>query len=71
MSEYKKAAVARVSTEEVYKRTLARIEKIQGHLTSAPRAGRMKDKVCIVTGVGSIKGIGYAFRLVRIDEGVG
>jgi hypothetical protein len=59
MSQYKKVAAAQASAEEQYKRTLARVAKIQGHLANAPRAERMKDKVCIVTGVGSLKGIGY------------
>ena len=44
--------------QEAYKRTLARIEKIQAHLSTAPRGTRLKDKVCIITGVGSLKGIG-------------
>lgn len=46
------------NNEEFYKRTLARLEKIQNHLDEAPRCGRLKDKVCIITGVGSLKGIG-------------
>ena len=46
------------NNEEVYKRTLARVQKIQNHLEEAPRCGRLKDKVCIITGVGSLKGIG-------------
>jgi hypothetical protein len=54
----KKVAAAKMSPEESYKRTLARLEKIQNHLARAPRAGRVKGKVCIVTGVGSLKGIG-------------
>ena len=47
-----------VGSDEFYKKTLARLEKIQSHLEQAPRTGRLKDKVCIVTGVGSLKGIG-------------
>lgn len=43
---------------EAYKRTLARLQKIQSHLDNSPRGSRLKDKVCIITGVGSLKGIG-------------
>ncbi|PSR79609.1 hypothetical protein PHLCEN_2v6910 [Hermanssonia centrifuga] len=46
------------NAEEHYKRTLARLQKIQSHLEDSPRGTRLKDKVCIVTGVGSLKGIG-------------
>lgn len=46
------------STEEFYKRTVARLQQIQGQLDRTPRAGRVQDKVCIITGVGSLKGIG-------------
>lgn len=46
-------------TEEFYKRTVARIDIIQKHLSTAPRSSRLKDKVCIITGVGSLKGIGW------------
>ena len=52
---------AAVDKQEAYKRTLARIEKIQTHLSNAPRGSRLKDKVCIITGVGSLKGIGCVF----------
>jgi hypothetical protein len=58
MSEYKKVATVSMSPEEMYKRTISRIESIQGHLAKAPRSERMRGKVCIVTGVGSLKGIG-------------
>jgi hypothetical protein len=58
MNDYKKVATVKMSPEEMYKRTITRIESIQGHLAKAPRTERMKDKVCIVTGVGSLKGIG-------------
>lgn len=46
------------SPEEAYKHTLARIQKIQSHLDNVPRGSKLKDKVCIITGVGSLKGIG-------------
>ncbi|KXN85364.1 3-oxoacyl-[acyl-carrier-protein] reductase FabG, partial [Leucoagaricus sp. SymC.cos] len=34
------------------------IQKIQSHLDNAPRGSKLKDKVCIITSVGSLKGIG-------------
>ena len=47
--------------DEFRKRTLARLQSIKSHLETSPRASRLKDKVCIITGVGSLKGIGYPF----------
>ena len=44
--------------DDSYKATVARIEKIQSQLKDAPRGIKLKDKVCIITGVGSLKGIG-------------
>ena len=44
--------------EEQARRTLDRLQTIQSQLTTAPRAGKLKGKVCIITGVGSMKGIG-------------
>jgi hypothetical protein len=49
-----------VSPQEHYKRTVARLAKIQSHLATAPRTGKLRGKVAVVTGVGSLKGIGYA-----------
>ncbi|THH19947.1 hypothetical protein EW146_g1319 [Bondarzewia mesenterica] len=51
-----------VSPEEFYQRTVARIEKIQSHLNSAPRGTRLKGKVCVITGVASLMGIGADFQ---------
>ena len=45
--------------EDLHKITVARIQKIQSQLANAPRGIRLKDKVCIITGVGSMHGIGY------------
>jgi hypothetical protein len=50
----------RTQLEAAYSKTSNRLQKIQAHLQSAPRTGRLRDKVCIITGVGSLKGIGYA-----------
>ena len=41
-----------------YEKTLARIENIKSHLSRTPRGGKLKGKVCIITGVDSLKGIG-------------
>lgn len=38
----------------------ARIKKIQSQLDTTARTGKLKNKVCIVTGVGSLLGIGCA-----------
>jgi hypothetical protein len=46
--------------QEHYSRTVARIAKIQSHLTTAQRTYKLKGKVAIITGVASLKGIGYA-----------
>jgi len=55
--------------EETYKKALVRIERIQSHLTTAARGGKLKDKVCIITGVGSLKGIGRSAALLFAHEG--
>jgi hypothetical protein len=47
-----------------YEQTLRRLQRIQDHL-SRPRSNRLKGKVCIVTGVGSLKGIG-SVRALRL-----
>lgn len=54
-----------VDRQEAYKRTLARLQKIQSHLDTSPRGTRLKDRVCIITGVGSLKGIGYVVHFDR------
>lgn len=41
------------------RRTAARLEQIQAQLNTRPQGSRLKGKVCIVTGVGSLAGIGY------------
>ena len=46
------------SPEEHFATTTARIKQIQFQLESSIRSFKLKDKVCIITGVGSMKGIG-------------
>ncbi|KDQ57763.1 hypothetical protein JAAARDRAFT_194042 [Jaapia argillacea MUCL 33604] len=55
--------------DDHYKRTLARIEKIQSHLANSPRGSKLKGKVCVITGVGSMKGIGRASAMLFAHEG--
>ncbi|KIK98349.1 hypothetical protein PAXRUDRAFT_823955 [Paxillus rubicundulus Ve08.2h10] len=55
--------------EEHHQRTLTRIEQIQSHLKNSPRGQRLKGKVCIITGVGSLHGIGRASALLFAHEG--
>ncbi|EJF65174.1 NAD(P)-binding protein [Dichomitus squalens LYAD-421 SS1] len=57
------------SAEEFRKRTLARLDSIRSHLQTVPRTSRLKGKVCIITGVGSLKGIGRATALLFAHEG--
>lgn len=49
---------ARKAAQDAYTKTAARLERIQKQVSDAPRGGKLKGKVCIVTGVGSLKGIG-------------
>ncbi|KAI5123637.1 hypothetical protein M0805_001670 [Coniferiporia weirii] len=57
------------AANEAYEKTLARIDRIKSHLKSAPRSCRLQDKVCIITGVGSLKGIGRASAILFAHEG--
>ncbi|KAI0728106.1 NAD(P)-binding protein [Fomitopsis betulina] len=50
-------------------RTAARLEQIQSQLKTRPLGSRLKAKVCIVTGVGSMAGIGRATALQFAHEG--
>lgn len=59
MSTYDKVRSQQKSAEEHYATTKARIEKIQSQLDNAARGDKLRGKVCIITGVGSLKGIGY------------
>ncbi|EMD32131.1 hypothetical protein CERSUDRAFT_88410 [Gelatoporia subvermispora B] len=62
-------APASVSNEEFRDRTVSRLKSIQTHLETAPRSGKLKGKVCVVTGVGSLTGIGRAASLTFAHEG--
>ncbi len=47
-----------VDLKAAQSKTLARLDSIKRHFGDAPGSGRFQDKVGIVTGVGSEKGIG-------------
>jgi len=58
-----------LAPKQDYSNAVARIEKIKSHLDHAPRGSKLKGKVCIITGVGSLKGIGRAAALLYAHEG--
>lgn len=41
-----------------YGRTVARLDKLTEQVANAPRGKTLAGKVCVITGVGSLKGIG-------------
>lgn len=69
--QYAKSKRSRDAEEEakaVYERTVARLDRLSKQVADAPRGQSLAGKVCIVTGVGSLKGIGLVFRgLVTCD----
>jgi len=69
--EYNKVGTVKSSSgnNEFYKQTVARLEQIQGQFTAPPRGIRLKGKVCVITGVGSLKGIGRAAARKYAHEG--
>ncbi|EIN11506.1 NAD(P)-binding protein [Punctularia strigosozonata HHB-11173 SS5] len=68
-SSYNDMSTPVVDDKEFYKQTVQRLAKIQSHLSETPRGTRMKGKVCVVTGVASLKGIGRASALLFAHEG--
>ena len=58
MSAYTKMRSRQPSADEQQQRTTARLQSIRLQLLNAPRGEKLKDKVCVITGVGSLKGIG-------------
>ncbi|KAF7292884.1 hypothetical protein MIND_01187500 [Mycena indigotica] len=69
MSSYSRTRAAGTDGQAYYEATKERLAKIQSHLANSPRGRRLQDKVCIVTGVGSLKGIGRASALLYAHEG--
>jgi len=68
MSQYGKTNTQR-GGEEFAAQTRARLETIRTHLETAPRSGKLKGKTCVITGAGSLKGIGRATALLFAHEG--
>ncbi|PPQ97380.1 hypothetical protein CVT26_006614 [Gymnopilus dilepis] len=66
---YSKVKTQAKSAEEHHATTRARLQQIQSQLDNTVRAGKLKGKVCIITGVGSLKGIGRASALTFAHEG--
>ncbi|KAH9859029.1 NAD-P-binding protein [Lenzites betulinus] len=56
-------------TDDFRNRTLARLDSVKNHLQSSPRASRLHGKVCVITGAGSLKGIGRATALTFAHQG--
>jgi len=55
--------------EEAYKRTVARLAHIQTQLLRTPQGKKLEGKVCVITGVGSLKGIGRSTALLYAHQG--
>jgi ferritin-like metal-binding protein YciE len=60
---YDKARSQQKTVEDHYAATKARIEKIQSQLDNTARGDKLRGKVCVITGVGSLKGIGYVITI--------
>ncbi|EAU91428.1 3-oxoacyl-(acyl-carrier-protein) reductase [Coprinopsis cinerea okayama7 len=69
MSGYDKVKSQQKSAEEHYQNTVARIQQIQSQFNDSPGSGKLKGKVAVVTGVGSLKGIGRAAAILFAREG--
>ena len=48
----------RAAVESAHKRTLSRLNRVHQHISDTPIGNRLQGKVAIITGVGSLKGIG-------------
>ncbi|KAF9049845.1 3-oxoacyl-reductase [Panaeolus papilionaceus] len=66
---YDKVRSQSKGAEEHYNTTTARIRQIQSQLDNSVRSHKLKGKVCIITGVGSLKGIGRAAAFRFAHEG--
>ncbi|KZT52275.1 NAD(P)-binding protein [Calocera cornea HHB12733] len=51
-----------------FSKTQRRLASIQKHFAEAPRGDKLKGKVCVITGVGSMKGIGRASAFLYARE---
>jgi hypothetical protein len=68
MSQYRKTSNY-VGGEQSAAHTRARLDTIRTHLEVAPRTGKLKGKTCVITGTGSLKGIGSVRVISRLDFG--
>ncbi|KAI0633466.1 NAD-P-binding protein [Trametes polyzona] len=57
------------ASDDFRKRTLARLDTVRNHLQTSPRGSRLRGKVCVITGAGSLKGIGRAAALSFAHQG--
>lgn len=62
MSTYDQTRKGNTGNADLEKITTERLKKIQAHFGSGPRGDKLKGKVCVITGAGSLKGIGCVFR---------
>lgn len=58
MPSYSSAKSLPNRAQDHHETTVARLAQIQSQLAEGPRGGKLNGKVCIITGVGSLKGIG-------------
>ncbi|KAI9463618.1 sex determination protein tasselseed-2 [Lactarius psammicola] len=63
------ASAKQLSPQKHYNRAVTRLAEIQSRLATAPRTGKLRGKVAVITGVGSLKGIGRAAALLFAHEG--
>lgn len=69
MSDYDKVKGQQRGAEEHYHNTLTRIQQIQKQFEEGTGSGKLQGKVAVVTGVGSLKGIGRASAILFAKEG--
>ncbi|KZO93103.1 3-oxoacyl-reductase [Calocera viscosa TUFC12733] len=65
---YTRAPLPSASSATALSKTQQRLASIQQHFTSAPRGDKLREKVCVITGVGSLKGIGRASAFLYARE---
>ncbi|SAM72651.1 related to levodione reductase [Ustilago bromivora] len=64
------AQIKEEQLKQAYAATMQRLERIRNHLDKRPRSGRLSGKVAIITGCGSLSGIGRATAMQFAHEGV-
>ncbi|TFL01514.1 hypothetical protein BDV98DRAFT_529211 [Pterulicium gracile] len=66
---YQQTRQVQPDAKAFHENTVARLEKIRSHLDRTPRGTRLQGKVCVITGVNSLKGIGRASAMLYAHEG--